>query len=418
MRTLASPKLAAYAGLGAAGLTAALLFGRPEAAALGLPFVLVLLVGLASAQRPRLQLRAELDRDRIVQGDHATLLLDLEAENAVDGARVSVPLPAGLEPAEGSDALEVRLVPGEHRPLTLPVAARRWGGYVIGSLDVEARDPFGLYRFVGNVDAGLPLRVFPRPEALHRPVRPLETQAWSGDETSRRTGEGIEFADVRPFAPGDRIRSVNWRVSSRERDLHVNDLHPERNRDVVLLLDTFADTTLDEAVRATWTLAARYLRQRDRVGLIGFGGTMRWLTPALGEPQRHRIAEALIDTEVVLSYAWKGIETIPPRMLPPKALVLALTPLLDARVVNALFDLRARRFDVAILEVSPEPSLPPIHRPPAGFARRIWRLERESLRQDLRQLGVAVAVWSPGEPLTAAIEEVEAFRRFARRAPA
>jgi uncharacterized protein (DUF58 family) len=430
MTMVAAPKLAAYSGLAAAGLTAALLLGRPEIAALALPFILVLVVGLATGTRPQLGVQAALDRDRVVQGEEVSLDLAIHAQNAVDRARIVASVPHGLTSAVAGDALELGLDAGERRQVTVPLVAGRWGGYALGALDVEARDALGLFRFVGSVAIDLPLRVFPRPHAVSRAVAPLETRLLGGDATSRHAGEGIEFAGVRPFVPGDRVRRVNWRISSRERSLHVNDLHPERSRDVVLLLDTFAaaaqgdaqddtqDDALDLAVQAAWTVAAHYLRGRDRVGLVGFGGTLRWLTPDLGEAQRYRIAEALIDTQVALSYAWKDIGVIPPRTLPPRALVLALTPLLDPRVVGALFDLRARRFDVAVLEVSPDPFLPPPRTPAAELARRLWRLERESLRHDLRRLGVAVGSWSRGEPLAAAIEEVEAFRRFARRVPA
>ena len=169
----------------------------------------------------------------------------------------------------------------------------------------------------------------------------------------------MEFADLRLFAPGDRVRSINWRASARRDELVVNERHPERNADVILFLDTFADaraggrSTLDLAVRATATLAARYLERRDRVGLVSFGGVLRWLTPGMGSTQQYRIVDALLESEIVFNYAWKDVSVIPARVLPPQALVVAVTPLLDDRAVEALADLRARRYDLAIVEVSP-----------------------------------------------------------------
>jgi uncharacterized protein (DUF58 family) len=93
---------------------------------------------------------------------------------------------------------------------------------------------------------------------------------------------------------------------------------------VVVFMDTFTelrigdDGTLEMAVRAASTLARHYLGRRDRVGLVGFGGTLRWLHPLMGLTHGYQVVEALLDTRVVESYAWKGIEVIPPRMLPPK----------------------------------------------------------------------------------------------------
>ncbi len=161
--------------------------------------------------------------------------------------------------------------------------------------------------------------------------------------------------------PGDRLRSVNWRASARRSTLIVNDFHPERNTDVLLFLDSFAEAraggrgTLDDAVRATVTLATKYLERRDRVGLVTFGGILRWLAPNMGVTQRWRLIDALLETDVELNYAWKDVSVIPARVLSPQALVVAITPLLDTRSVTALLDLRARGFDLAIVEVSPEP---------------------------------------------------------------
>ena len=139
----------------------------------------------------------------------------------------------------------------------------------------------------------------------------------------------------------------------------MNEEHPERNTDVILFLDTFVEareedeSTLDVAVRAAATLADRYLERKDRVGLVSFGGYLNWLLPGSGLVQLYRIVDSLLDTEIILSYAWKGVDVIPPRTLPPKALVLAITPLLDERAVTTLLDLRARGFDLAVIEVSP-----------------------------------------------------------------
>ena len=186
-----------------------------------------------------------------------------------------------------------------------------------------------------------------------------------GNQVSRTKGDGIEFADVREWEPGDRVRRVNWRASARRGGLWVNDQHPERNTDVVLFLDTFADVhsgrrgTLDLTVRAATSLAHRYLQRKDRVGLVSFSGFLTWLLPASGTHQLYTIVDSLLQMDVVLSFATKGVDVLPPRTLPPKALVLALTPLLDPRSAAALLDLRARGYDLVVIEVSPVPFIEP-----------------------------------------------------------
>jgi uncharacterized protein (DUF58 family) len=200
----------------------------------------------------------------------------------------------------------------------------------------------------------------------------------------------------------------------------VNETHPERSSDVVIFLDTFAEArrqdlgTLDLAVRAAGSLALHYLREKDRVGLVSFGGVLNWLTASSGLTQLYRVVDSLLDAEIVLSYAWKGIGVLPPRTLPPRALVLALSPLLDERSVTALLDLRARGFDLAIIEISPLPFAEPGRSEPEQLAYRLWEMRREGLRARYAALGVPVVEWREDVPLQAVLEGVRGFRRHAR----
>jgi uncharacterized protein (DUF58 family) len=262
--------------------------------------------------------------------------------------------------------------------------------------------------------------VYPRPESVRALPRPAATHVGAGNYVTRIRGEGLEFADLRPHVPGDRLRQVNWRVSARRNRLYVNEYHPERNADVILFLDSFTNTagggggTIDLTVRAAAALARAYLQTRDRVGIVGFGGVLRWVLPSSGTTQVYRILDSLIDTQVVASYAWRDVAVIPGRTLPPNALVIALSPLLDGRSVDALLDLRSRGYDLCVIDVSPVPFA---KRPDSGVdavAYDIWVLRRDALRHRLQRAGIAVAEWLEGVPLQAAIEEVRPFRRHAR----
>src|SRR5439155_17432772 len=110
------------------------------------------------------------------------------------------------------------------------------------------------------------------------------------------------------------------------------------------VLDTFSDValpergTLDLTVRAAASLAHRYLQRKDRVGIVSFGGYLSWLLPASGTRQLYRIVDSLLQMDVVMSFATKSLDVLPPRTLPAKALVLALTPLLDARATGPIVD--------------------------------------------------------------------------------
>jgi uncharacterized protein (DUF58 family) len=415
----ASPKLAGYAGLVGAALLGALALRRPELVAVAGAFALPLGLALALERAPELRLTPELERDRTLQGDELTLTLDVEGD-PVERLELLIEVPPGLAVVDGSPRIVLRLGREEERSLDLRLRAQRWGAYVLGGVRVRAHDRFGVLLHEQQLEPALPLKVYPHAETLRALLRPQETQVFAGNQVARTRGEGIEFADLRPFAPGDRLRRINWRASARRGAIWVNEAHPERNADVVIFLDTFAEArgggrgTLDLAVGAAGSLAERYLRNKDRVGLVGFGGVLNWLLPATGVVQLYRIVDALLDTEIVLNYAWKNLDIIPARTLPPKALVVALTPLIDKRSVAALLDLRRRGFDLAIVEIDPAPYVEPGRDELERLAFRLWQLRREALRSEYERVGVPVVPWRSGESLQVALEEVRSFRRGAR----
>jgi uncharacterized protein (DUF58 family) len=419
-----TPKLGAYAGIAALALLGALATRRPELAVVAAPFALAAALGLLLARRPRIDAEVGLSAERTLENDELDVRVTLEAEVGAERVEVLLQLPRRLALIDGVNPVQLRLADGERRELAYRVRCARWGAFRVGRIYLRTHDWFGLFERELVLDRREPLKVYPSEENVRNLLKPVETQVFSGNHVARQKGEGIEFADLRPFVPGDRIRHVNWRASARRGELWINEHHAERNADVVILLDSFAEarrgdrSTLDPALRAAGTLAARYLQQKDRVGFVTFGGILNWLLPTTGAVQLYRIVDAMLDTQIVLSYAWRDIRTVPPRTLPPQALVLALTPLLDNRSEAALLDLRGRGFDLVVIEISPL-SLLPAPRGEAGeLADRLWQLRREAMRGRFERAGIPVAVWGDESSLAAALEEVSAYRRRARVASA
>jgi uncharacterized protein (DUF58 family) len=415
----ATPKLGAYAGLAGVGLLAALVLGRAELAVLAAPFALVLFLGLALAEEPDVRVALDLDSERQVEGEEVNASLEVRTRLPVPRVEVLLAVPDGLE-TEAPNPVLIALDLDERRELEVPLRCAHWGAYLVGRVFVRVQGSFGLLTYERSYDQRRALKVYPRGEALDKLLRPLQTLSFAGSQTTGTRGEGIEFADLRPFAPGDRIRRINWRATARRGEPWVNETHPERNTDVVVFLDTFAEartgegSTLDLAVQAAGTLAAHYIRAKDRVGLVAFGGVLNWLTVSSGVTQLYRVLDSLLDAEIFLSYAWKDIEILPRRTLPPHALVIALSPLLDERSVRALIDLRARGFDLAVVEISPVPFVEPGTDELDRLAYRLWLMRRDALRASYLRVGVPVVEWRQGDPLQAALEEVRTFRRHAR----
>lgn len=418
MTPRATPRLTTYAALAALGLLGALATRRPELVAVAAPFALVLVGGL-TRRAPQVRVGFTLDGERALEGDEVHAELVLRAESRVDRLEVVLACPDGVDLVEPVLPLAVHLGNDDERVLPLQLRGR-WGSWVVGDVRLRASDRFGVLAWESRVERPQPLRILPRAAELRALVSPAETQTATGSEVARLRGDGVEFADTRAFVPGDRMRAVNWRASARRATLVVNERHPERNADIVIFLDSFSDAgnadagILARAVRAAMTVAEPYLRRRDRVGLVSFGGTLRWLEPGAGAVQRYRLVDALLETQVFFSYAWKDVNVIPARTLPPQALVVAITPLLDPRAVGALLDLAGRGYDLVVIEIPGDTYATPASNPVDRLAWRLWLLQREELRARLVAMGVAVSRWDDDVPLDVVLEGVRTYRRHAR----
>jgi uncharacterized protein (DUF58 family) len=416
-----NPRLLGYSVLAAVGLLGALALRRPELAIVAAPFALLVVVGTRTARDPEVQVALAIADERTLEGTDLGVVATVRAQRSVDRLELLLELPRQVEVVSGDIVRSLRLRAGEERELEYTLRCTTWGVHELGRTRMRACDPFRIVTWKATGDETRQVKAYPSPITLRRLVPPIETQAFAGSQVARVKGDGVEYADIRDFVPGDRVRAINWRASARRQSLVVNERHPERNADVVLFVDSFVDvrgagrSVLEEGVRAAGALAAHYLDRRDRVGLVGFGGVLRWLQPGMGTTQRYRLVETMIETGVEPTYTWRDVNVIPARILPAASLVLALTPLVDPRFIAALEDLRGRRFDVAVVEVDPIPLVEPGHTDVERSAYRLWLLEREVLRSRLERLGIGVATWGERD-LETVLEEVRIFRRSTRLA--
>ncbi|QGG96847.1 DUF58 domain-containing protein [Actinomarinicola tropica] len=422
MAVRARARLVGAACLATLGLVVAVASSRPEPVALAAPFLVTLLVGLAVDRAPGGEVMVRIGTTRAVAGDEIDVEARVVAAGSVGSAEVRLVVPDGTTLVEGHPAVEDVVVDGRCE-FRWRLRADRWGG--IGPLTVDAAlsDRLGL-RVARVAGASAPLRVLPDEASLRRIAAPRALRTIPGGHGSRQRGEGIEPADVRPFVPGDRARNVNWRVTARRGDLWVDERHPDRSGEVVLFVDSFAaatsdrDDTLRRTVELARALAGRHLAANDRVGLVDLGGVLRWVRPAGGTVQLYRLAEALADTEVWRSEVDKPLEVMPARALPQRALVVVLSPLLDVRSTATVRRMRARGLDLAVVEVVPDLELPAGADSRARVAHRLWRMERDAVREEIRRAGVALVPWEVGTGVEQAVDELvrhrEAVARWAR----
>ena len=401
MRLPPTPHGARLVTLAALFLGVGVVGGRVELVALGAA-VAIVLAAAPSEHRAPVDVSIRLSADRCIEGEGVTVVVSLLCAADVPVADVVVALGDGLRVTTGEARAAVALRAGQPRDLALVVVPSRWGVHSIGPVSVTWV-PAGRLCAGATVAAAQPLRVVPVPEPFTASGPHPFMRALAGAHVSRRSGEGVEFAGIRAFAPGDQLRRVNWKVTSRRGQMHVNEQHPERNAEVVLFLDTFTDpgprgtSSLDVAVRAGVGIAEHYLTSADRVGVVGFGGVLRWVPAGSGAQQRYRVVEHLLGTQLVATYAWKDLSVVPPHLLPPRALLIALSPLLDERAVGVLGELARRGHGVVVVDTSPDPLLPPRGTGLAALAQDVWHMEREAMFRRLSDIGVPIVRWlGPG----------------------
>jgi uncharacterized protein (DUF58 family) len=384
--------------LAVAGLGIALVTGRPEFAGAAAP-ALLLLSAWRPGRPPQAQVTAELTASRMIEGEQTAVTVSVtgvaeySAAVVLHPAHEIVPLPAaaGQRPGYASG----------HR-VRLPFLVNRWGRRRAGTAEIVLRDRWRLSEGLGRI--GLPsLECYPRPATQRTRVVLSRLPQRLGEHSARAPGEGSEFAGVREYVPGDRQRSINWPATTRRGRLQVNTFQAERSQDVVILVDTAWDGddpdhhVVDIALRGAAAAAQAYLDTRDRVGFITYRYRARWLAPGHGQRQYYRIAEAMLSQE----REWTqdtGFSRLPRQALPPGALILVFTPLMDPRLVETLRDLRQRGFAVLIIDVlRGEPGAG--RGRAARLAQRIWRMEQQAIRFSLRELDIPVVHWDGKESL-------------------
>jgi uncharacterized protein (DUF58 family) len=402
------------------GIILSLAMFRVEPALIATPFLVVLAAAaVLSRSRVQLEFRVSVDRTKALEGD------DLEFAVHFTNRSGTLEVSFVLDPSPGVEVVDqppTVLVPARSTVTTRgTIRCRRWGIHKIGAGRVQGRDIASVFVYQQSTEPTITLRVYPRPERLRSLLRPHMLRPRFGSLVSRAAGAGLEFADIREFQRGDQQRHISWKATARHRRMHVNLFHPEWSSDIVLLLDTFADvardnvSSLDLAVRAATSAAIACIGRRDRVGLLVVGHEIQWLLPGLGIRQLYQIVESVMRTRLAFSYSWPSAEAIPKRVIPPGALVIALTPLVDRRTPAIVRDLLARGHDIAVVEISAAAILPPPASEREDLARRLWSLHREAERHRYRQIGLHVSAWQPGQPFQVPLLELQRFRRTSRR---
>jgi uncharacterized protein (DUF58 family) len=332
----------------------------------------------------------------------------------------------GIGRAPGSPS-QLHLEPGRHSA-TVQLRALEWGLQHSGKIVASAWLPGGLMVWEGPVGTGERVRVLPVPIRLRQLLDPSHARVSAGMHPSRAIGEGIDFAEIRPYAPGDRLRNLNRRASARRGAPHVNRFHPERSGDVVLLIDTFGDSVggspsavnreaVARAARAAWALAQLHLAAQDRVGFLSYGRVGSWLPPGGGDRARYRMLSSLLELGGDVADGTLRWGLHPERAVPTNALVVAFTPLWKTHSIAPLHQLRRAGCNVVavVIDTSDLVATTDESDAPAMLARRIWDLQLTERRRNLANGGVPEVLWPAGADVGQSIVRLRHVSRAVRR---
>ncbi len=265
-------------------------------------------------------------------------------------ARRSIVVDLAIETDALVDVAPSRLRTSTAEGASFAIAPRRRGRTVVRALHLRWRGPLGLVWIGGEQRLDQAIDVIPNVSAVRdEAMRLFSRNRDGGTAVQRDLASSLEFHALREFRGGDDTRSINWKQSARHRTLMVRETRAERNRTVLVAIDTGRLMSepldgglprVDHAVNAALLLAYAGLKMGDRVGLFAFADRPRLALPArLGVDS----FAALQAGAAGLDYATEetnyalGLSTLA-ASLPGRALVVIFTEFADTTGAALMID--------------------------------------------------------------------------------
>lgn len=358
-------------------------------------------------------------RDPVVKQtiDHATLhegqattwkISISDPDDLVDDVGYVFPDARWIQTAPGTDTSAVSLRDDGDESCAVRLRPTHWGSHVVRPATVVASSAWHGFQYVtASPNDSSRLLALPSGSRFDATAPAVRTPGLIGANRSPRPGSGSEFAGIRPFAPGDRLRRIHWTESLRSGELHVTSTWSDDDRHVVLLIDAFDDvgqsdgingraSSLDISVRAAAAIAEHYCTSGDRVTVVTMGATgFRRISPSTGYGHLRRLLEVLARVRPAHVLVDDGRI---PRGLGRDALVVLLSPLISQSSLQRLARLADRGLAAAAIDCLPAGIVD--EHPGDPYPSLVWRLavmEREQQLRRVRKSGIAVVPWvGPG----------------------
>lgn len=397
------------------GLLAGLITGQAAFVAVAAPAAVLAGFALADRRPLAVEVVSVTAPTRLLDGDRWTL----EVELRWTGHAVLDILHTGLRGSTIDGPAGWRVDAVDHAVVVFDAVADRWGLHDLGTLVIRARRVRGMLRWDGTIPLAGTIRVLPSAGRLDALLHPAVPRAAAGSHVAPVRGAGTDFAELRQYQPGDRLRDLSWSATARSDRPWVVEHHPERTGTVVLLLDAFVEAGgprrgLDRAAKVVWSIARAHLAAGDRVGLASVGAHPVWLPAAAGRRARWQVLDALLAVGGTVAGGrsgagragrdWRDVR------LPADAVVVGVTPLESDGFVHAVGHQARLGHPTRVIGIRTDDLLDAPGDEVERAARRLWSVDRELRRATLRRAGI---------PSTIVVDDASpAVRLLGRKVPA
>ncbi|MFE1028840.1 DUF58 domain-containing protein [Streptomyces sp. NPDC058818] len=247
----------------------------------------------------------------------------------------------------------VRVPVGERRRVITRLRPTRRGDHQSDRVTIRSYGPLGLFTRQGTHRAPWTVRVLPPfTSRKHLPSKLSRLRELDGRTSVLTRGEGTEFDSLREYVPGDDTRSIDWRATARQSAVAVRTWRPERDRHVLLVLDTGRTSAgrvgdaprLDASMDAALLLAALASRAGDRVDLLAYDRRVRALVQGrtAGDVLPSLVnTMATLEPELVETDA-RGLTATALQSAPRRSLIVLLTTLDSAPIEEGLLPVLPR----------------------------------------------------------------------------
>ncbi len=271
------------------------------------------------------------------------------------------------QPSAGArgDRHPLDVAPGVKREFTTLLVPQRRGDLSAQATTVRSLGPLGLAGRQVSLSIPGRIRVWPAfPSARVLPSRLARLRELDGRTAVRTRGQGTEFDSLREYVRGDDVRSIDWRATARSPRAVVRTWRPERDRRVVLVLDSGRTSAgrigdiprLDAQMDAAMLLAALAQRAGDRVDVVAGDRAVRLvLRGGHDRDGFNQLQDALAPIHPrLVETQWARLIAAVERLGRQRGLVVLLTPVEPSAILDGLLPLLGplvRRHRIVIASV-------------------------------------------------------------------